>query len=122
MGRLILASFDDPVVARCAWAQHFEDDDGAVNDARGSIDGGTHDHAVGVADLTVRNLKLEVASIEATRLASEARAERRGEVGLDVCVTGRPADHRHGADAIEFVAQRLPLLPLEEFGERHGFA
>ena len=34
----------------------------------------------------------------------------------------RSTRHGDGADAIEFVAQGLPFLPLEEFGERHGFA
>ena len=31
----------------------------------------------------------------------------------------RSAGHGGGFDAIEFVAQFLPFLPFEEFGERH---
>jgi hypothetical protein len=34
-------------------------------------------------------------------------------------MTNRAAGHGEGFDAIEFVAQFLPLLPFEEFGERH---
>ena len=44
---LILAGFDDPVVARSAWAQHFEDDDGIENDGGGPVDRGTDDDASG---------------------------------------------------------------------------
>src|SRR5271170_4015583 len=34
-------------------------------------------------------------------------------------MTNRAAGHGGGFDAIEFVAQFLPVLPFEEFGERH---
>src|SRR5271157_2893192 len=34
-------------------------------------------------------------------------------------MTDRAAGHGDGLDAIEFVAQFLPVLPFEEFGERH---
>ena len=122
MGGLIFAGFDDPVVARGAWTEDFENDNGVINDGRGSVDWGAYDHAVGVADVVLRDLKFEVAAIEAARTPSEARPERSGQVGLNVSVPGRSACHGDGADAVEFVAQGLPFLPLEEFGERHGFA
>ena len=60
--------------------------------------------------------------MEATSLATETPAKGGCEISLDGRVAIRPARHGDGADAIEFVAQGLPFLPLEEFGERHGFA
>lgn len=32
------------------------------------------------------------------------------------------AGHRDGAQTVELMAQLLPFLPGEEFGQRHGFA
>src|SRR5271166_1120893 len=119
---LILAGLDDPVVARGAWAEHFEDDDGIVNDGGGSVDRGADDHAVGIADVALRDLKFEVAAVEAARLAAKSSTHGDREVSLDVCVTGCSTRHGDGADAVEFVAHGLPFLPFEEFGEGHGFA
>src|SRR5271166_366966 len=122
MGSLILASLDDPVVARCAWTEHFKDDDGVVNDRRGPIDGGAQYHAVRIADVALRNLKFEVAPVEATSLAPETPAKGGREISLDGRVAIRPAGYGDGADSVEFVTQGLPFLPFEEFGERHGSA
>ena len=72
--------------------------------------------------MALRDLEFEVAAVELARLAAEASADGDSEISLDVCVADAAADHRDGADAVEFVAQGLPFLPLEEFGERHGFA
>ena len=77
---------------------------------------------VGIANVVVGGLDLEIAAIEAAWLASQACPERRGEVSLDVRVGPRSAGHRDRGDAVEFIAQRLPFLPFEELGERHGLA
>ena len=47
-----------------------------------------------------------------------AKGER--EVALDHRMGECPARHRLGADSVELVAQRRPLLQGEEFGKRHG--
>ena len=67
-------------------------------------------------------LDLEIAAEELTWLTAEPDTKGDSEIPLDLSVPDAAADHRHGADAIEFVAQGLPFLPLEEFGERDGLA
>ena len=71
-GRLIFSGFDDPIVMRGAWTEDFEDHNGLIDDGRSSVDWGAHDHAVGIADVALRDLKFEVAAEELTRLAAEA--------------------------------------------------
>jgi hypothetical protein len=66
-------------------------------------------------------LKLEVAAEELGRRAAETAGQGEGEVPLNRCVCERPTGHRDGTDPVEFVAQGLPILPFEEFSERHGF-
>ena len=72
--------------------------------------------------MALRDLKLEVAPVEATSLASETPAKGGREISLDGRVAICPAGHGDGADSVEFVAYGLPFLPFEEFGERHGIA
>ena len=50
-GGLIFSGFDDPVAMRGAWTEDFEDDNGLIDDGRGSVDWGAHNHAVGIADV-----------------------------------------------------------------------
>jgi hypothetical protein len=121
-GGLILAGLDDPVVAGGARTEDFEDDDRVINDSRVSVDGGAHDHSVGIADVAFRDLKFEIASVELARLSAEAACQGKSQISLDGRVTECAAGHGDGADAVEFVAQGLPFLPFEELGERHRFA
>ena len=121
-GGLVFEGFDDPVVTRRAWTEHFEDDDGITNDGRGSPDRRTDDHAVGITDVALSNLKFEVAAKKLARAAPEAARQGKSQVALDTRVSHAAAGHRNRADAVEFVAQRLPFLPFEELGERHGLA
>ena len=72
--------------------------------------------------MALRDLKFEVASKELTWVAAEAGGQGEREIALNLGVTGCSAGHGDGADAVEFVAQGLPFLPLEELGERNGFA
>ena len=118
---LILAGFYDPVIARSAWTEHFDDDDGVLNDSGGSVDRGADDHAVGITDVAIRDLKFEVAAEELAGRAKEAARQGEGEISLDDGVAKCPAGHGDGSDAVKFVAQGLPFLPFEEFGKRHGF-
>ena len=120
--RLILAGLHEPVGVRRAWAKDLEDDDGSINDGLAAGQRRADDDAIGVAGVVLFGLDLEIAAEELTRLTAEARSKGESEIPLDLCVPDAAAGHRHGADAIEFVAQGLPFLPLEEFGERHGFA
>ena len=117
---LILAGFDNSVLARGARAQHFEDNDRIKNDGGGPVDRGADDHAVRISDVALSDLELEVAAIITAWLPSQARPERSGHIRLNVGMPSRSAGHGDGTDAIELVAQRLPFLPFEELGERHG--
>ena len=54
-----------------------------------------HDHAVGVADVALRNLKFEVAPVEATLLAPETPAQGDREISVD----GRVAIRGDGTTA-----------------------
>ena len=120
--RLVLAGLDDAVLGGGAGAQHLEDDHGVRN--RGGVrrDGGTNDHSVRIAGAILSDQNFEVASMKFARLAAQAASDRDREVALDIGVGRRSSGHGGGFDAIEFVAQFLPLLPFEEFGERHGLA
>jgi len=117
--RLIFAGLDDRVIARGARTEDFEDDDGVINDSGGSVDRGAHDHAVGIADVAFRDLEFEIAAVEAARTAAKARPEGVGQIGLNVGVPDGSAGHCDGTDTVEFIAQGLPFLPIEEFGEHH---
>ena len=67
-------------------------------------------------------LDCEIAAEELARLTAETGGKSESEIALDLSVSDAAASHRDGAGAVEFVAHGLPFLPLEEFGERHGFA
>src|SRR5208337_4695316 len=81
----------------------------------------TNDHSVGVTAAVVGDQNFEVAAIKFTRHAAHTVSKRSDEVGLNIGVGRRSACHGGGFNTIEFVAQFLPLLPFEEFGERHRF-
>src|ERR1700677_970207 len=117
--RLVLAGLDDAVLGGGARTQHLKDDNGVIDHFGGSIDGGAHHHSVWIADMVVGDLDLEIAPIKLTGLTSQPAAKSYGEIPLDYRMASGAAGHRDGLEAIEFVAQFLPLLPWEEFGERH---
>jgi hypothetical protein len=60
--------------------------------------------AVGVADVVVSDLDLEIATEELTRLATEASSQGVGQISLDGGVRAGSAGHGDRGDAIEFVA------------------
>jgi len=100
----------------------LEDDDG-IGDHRAGVFAACAGHeTVRIANVIVRGLNLEAAAQELAGLAAKAAGQGEGEIALDPGVGERPAGHGGGADAVELVAQGLPFLALEEFGERHGFA
>ncbi len=72
--------------------------------------------------MSVSDLNLEVAAKELAGFAAKAPADGYRKVSLNCCVGKRPTGPRNGCDPVELVAQRLPLLPREEFGERHRLA
>jgi hypothetical protein len=69
--------------------------------------------------VVVAGLDLEVAAVEPAGSAAQATADHDGEIGLDGRVGARAAGHRDGTNAVEL---GLPLLPGEEFGQRHRIA
>ena len=93
-----------------------------MNDIGGWIDGRAHHHSVRVTNVIVSDADLEIASVKAAGLAPKPSHKSDCQVSLNCGMTSRAAGHGHRFDAIEFVAQFLPLLPFEEFGERHGLA
>jgi uncharacterized protein YjbI with pentapeptide repeats len=52
-------------------------------------------------------------------VGAQAASKRGGNVGLNIGVSCRSSSHCDGLGTVEFVALLLPLLPCEEFGERH---
>ena len=102
-----------------ARAQHLEDHDGIADDLEGRIKTGANHHSVRVATAIFRRLDLEVAAEELARLSAQPASERQRKIALNGGVGEASACHCDGLDAVEFVAQFLPLFPCEEFGERH---
>ena len=51
--------------------------------------------------------------------SAQSASERQGKIALEWPHGQASAGHGDGLGAVEFVALLLPLLPCEEFGERH---
>src|ERR1700677_3169671 len=102
-----------------ARAQHLEDHDGIADDLEGRIKTGADHHSVRIATAVFRGLDLEVAAEELAWLSAQPASERQRKIALNGGVGEASASHCDGLGAVEFVAQFLPLLPCEEFGERH---
>ena len=85
--RLILAGLDDPVLGGGARAQHLEDDDRIVNDRGGPIKGRANDHPVGITNVIVRDLDLEIAAENWQGLPLRRSDERDARFRLDARVT-----------------------------------
>src|SRR3984957_16397776 len=117
--RLIFARLDDAVGGGGARAQHLEDHDGIADDLEGRIKTGANHHSVRVATAVFRRLDLEVAAEELAWLSAQPGSERHRKIALDGGMGEASACHCDGFGTVEFVALLLPLLPCEEFGERH---
>ncbi len=110
----VLLVFDDAVGAGRAFAEHFENDDGIADKSARISNSGADDKAVGIADVA-GGFDLEVTAVVFARFAAQPSAERGGYIGLDIGVSGRSAGHGDRLEAVEFIAQRLLFLPIEEF-------
>src|SRR5580704_3788818 len=117
--RLVLAGLDDAVLGGGAGTQHLEDHHGVSNGGGGWGNGRTNDHPVGIAAATTTDQNLKVAPVKLARFPAQAASKRGGNVGLNIGVSRRSSGHCNGLGAVEFVPLLLPLLPCEEFGERH---
>src|ERR1700685_3649002 len=89
------------------------------DDLEGRIKTGANHHSVRIATAVFRGLDLEVAAEELAWLSAQPASERQRKIALNGGMGEASASHCDGFGAVEFVAQFLPLLPCEEFGERH---
>ena len=80
--RLIFTRLDDAVGGGGARAQHLKDDNGVMDHLRRSVDVGTHDHPVWIADMILGDLDLEIAPIKLAGLTSQPAPKSYGEVPL----------------------------------------
>jgi hypothetical protein len=111
---------NDPVYGSRRGAQDFENDDGIGNHSAGAPARPTGHEPVWIADVVVASANLEVAAVELAGSAAQAGANRNGQVGLNGRVGACAAGHCESAQAVEFVAKRLALLPGEEVGQSRG--
>jgi hypothetical protein len=100
-------------------AAELEDHDGIADDLEGRIKTRANHHSVRVATAVFRRLDLEVAAEELAWLSAQPGSERQRKIALDSGMGKASACHCDGFGTVEFVALLLPLLPCEEFGERH---